>query len=82
MQIVQVLIELVSHPEKFAGLIAVIIAVMVGLNMILMGAHKILGAIKDKTESKADDKAFEVIGKISSGAQKVIDFVSANSKHE
>lgn len=82
MQIVQVLVELVSNPEKFAGLITVVIAVMVGFNMMLMGLHKILGAVKDKTQSKVDDKAFEVLGKVTGVAQKAIDFISANSKHE
>ena len=80
MNYVNLLIELISNPEKFAGLITIILAVLVGFNMVAMGLSKILGAIKDKTKSDLDNKLFAFFNKISGFSQKVVDFISANSK--
>lgn len=80
MNYVNLLIELISNPEKFAGLITIILAVLVGFNMVLVGLSKILGAIKDRTATNADNKLFAVISKVSGFSQKVVDFISANSK--
>ena len=80
MNYINLLLELIQNPEKFAGLITIILAVLVGFNMVLVGISKILGAIKDKTQSQLDNKLFAFLSKIAGFSQKVADFISANSK--
>jgi len=63
------------------GIVPAIVLVAFAFNMALSGISKALESIKDKTESKADDKAFEIISKIVSVLQKIVDWGSANRSH-
>lgn len=61
------------------GILLLIIVVVVGLNVAMTSLKKFLGWLKDKTVSKADDKAYVVISKILSWSDKALEFASANS---
>jgi hypothetical protein len=71
------LIEFFKNPAGAASLVAILVAV----NVILSGVSKLLEIIKDKTESQVDNKAFEIIGKVSSFMQKAVDWMQGNRKH-
>jgi hypothetical protein len=62
------------------GIVLMIVMIMIGTNIALTGAKKILAWLKDKTESKADDKAYEIVSKVLSALDKVLEFASANSQ--
>ncbi len=61
------------------GLIFVVALVMIGLNIAMMSLSKFLGWLKDKTESKLDDKAYEVVTRVLRASQVALSYASANS---
>lgn len=61
------------------GSIALIVTVVIGLNVLLMSLLKFLGWLKDKTESKADDKAHAFLNKLLGHTLRALAFASANS---
>lgn len=61
------------------GILTIVIMTVICMNIVLTAAKKVLSRIKDKTESKTDDKAYEVITKVLSALNKVLEFASANS---
>lgn len=58
--------------------VVMILAVVAGFNIVLTGAKSILDAIKDKTESTADNKAAEILGKVIGYISGALGFLSAN----
>jgi hypothetical protein len=63
-----------------AGILTLMITVIVGFNVCLTSLKKTLGWIKDKTETKADDRAYELIAKLLGWTDKALEFASANSQ--
>ncbi len=55
------------------ALIAKVGLIMIMVNGCLLGAHKILESVAKFTETKADDKAAEVMGKIVGGLGKIVE---------
>lgn len=51
---------------------------LVAFNMLLSGVYKALAAVKDHTESKLDDKAYDIVGKIIGYVLKILDIVGYN----
>lgn len=68
--------------EQFQEMLPIVIASVIAFNLVLTGLHKGLEVLKDKTESKADDKAWEIIGKIAEITQKIVDYVGMNRAHK
>ena len=64
------------------GLIGTIIIVMVSFNLLLVGVKSSLEFIKDKTKTDIDNKAFDIISKISAFVSKVLDMVGYNPEHK
>lgn len=64
--------------DQMQELMPIIIAGVIAFNLMLSGIHKGLEVLKDKTASKADDNAWEIIGKILSVLQKIVDFIGMN----
>lgn len=64
------------------GAIADILMWVLALNLFLSGLGKALEKIKDHTKSKADNKAYEVISKVTGVLQKIVDLISANRAHK
>jgi hypothetical protein len=52
--------------------IAIIIASIIGLNLVLQGVKKGLEQIKDKTATDLDNKIYNVINKIASYGEKLV----------
>lgn len=67
--------------EQWGDVILVIVLTILGINVILTSAKKALEFIKDKTESKLDDKAYEAVSKLLKVFNVVIEFLSANSSY-
>lgn len=63
-------------------MIATVVMVLVCVNIALSAAKQILEKIKDKTASNADNKAYEIISKVSDVLAKVVDWFSANISHK
>jgi hypothetical protein len=61
------------------GILMIIVSVMIGTNILLTSLRKCLGWIKDKTETHADNKAYDLIVKVLSYSDKALEFMSANS---
>jgi hypothetical protein len=59
-----------------------IIAALVIFNVAVSATQKVLEVIKDKTESKADDKLYDFLHKYAGYVQKGIDWISANREHK
>ena len=57
-----------------------IILIIMALNTVLSGIQKGLEVIKDKTESKVDDKTYDILTKVLSVTSTVISWLSANRK--
>jgi hypothetical protein len=57
------------------------LAYVLAMNFLLSGVSKSLAVIKDKTESKIDDKIWFYVNKAAGICQKVVDIFSANPKH-
>jgi len=51
-------------------------------NVCMMIIHTLLGAIKNMTASKIDNKVWKFIGKVIVGLQKAIDYGVANKAHK
>lgn len=60
--------------------IVMTLAIVYGTNAVLTGVKKMLGRIKDKTESQVDDKIYGVLDKVVGAVDKVIEFLTANSQ--
>lgn len=58
-----------------------IIMVVMGINIMLSAAGKILDMVKDKTESNTDNKALVIVNKIAAVLTKLLDWTGANRKH-
>ena len=74
---IESIVEFFKNPAGIASLVAVLVAI----NIILSGISKLLEVIKDKTQTQADNKAFEIVGKMSTFMQKAIDWMQGNRKH-
>lgn len=68
--------------EQLSTMWPIILACVVAFNLVLAGLHKGLEVLKDKTESKADDKAWEIIGRIAAITQKIVDYMGMNREHK
>ena len=68
--------------DKAGGLSAAVLLIAVCFNAILSALSIILGKIKDLTATDADNKAYEFIGGLISGLQKIVDFLGANISHK
>lgn len=55
------------------AMLAKIAVYIVLVNGCLLGLHKILESIAKVTDSKADDKAAEIMGKVLGGLSKVVE---------
>jgi hypothetical protein len=62
-------------------LISEIIVYVIGFNALLAGIKIALDKIKDVTASSWDNKASELLGKVISFVQKLIDIIGNNPKH-
>lgn len=67
--------------EQYITQFLVVVPYLLALNVFLSGLSKALEMIKDKTETKADDKLFALVDKAVGGLGKIVDLVSANRKH-
>ena len=56
-------------------MVGFIVALVLALNAFLFGAYKALEILKDKTESKLDNSAYEIIGKILNILKKIVEVV-------
>ena len=63
------------------GVIGSTIIIMVSFNLFLAGLSAGLEKIKDKTETQVDNKAFEIVSKVSAFLSKIVDTVGYNPKH-
>jgi len=63
--------------SSFQNIILGIVCVNIGLS----AAKQVLEKIKDKTATDGDNKAYDAISKVSGILAKVIDWVTANTKH-
>lgn len=61
------------------GPVFVIVLVVIGLNVLLTSLKKSLGWLKDKTETKADDRAHAIVVKVLLVLDRLLEFASANS---
>lgn len=64
------------------GLIATIVVVVMALNALILGLHKGLELIKDKTKTDADNKLHAATTKIVSVAQKILELLAAYKPKE
>lgn len=64
------------------GMVGMVVMVAVCLNMALSAASKILDLIKDKTASSVDNKIADILHKVLSVLQKLIDFIGMNRAHK
>ena len=55
---------------------------IVCVNIALSAAKQVLEKIKDKTATDGDNKAYDLISKISGVLSKAIDYVTANTQHK
>jgi len=55
---------------------------IVCVNIALSAAKQVLEKIKDKTATDGDNKAYDLISKISGILSKAIDYVTANTQHK
>jgi hypothetical protein len=62
--------------------IALIAAYFVGFNVALTGISKGLELIKDKTSNTADNKLYDIICKVTSVLQKIVDAAGFNPEHK
>lgn len=62
--------------------VLVIVMCLVLFNVCMMVIHAGLGAIKNYTQTKLDNKAWMILGKFISGIQKSIDYGVANKEHK
>lgn len=62
-------------------LIVMVLGIVVGFNVLLGGAKKILDSFKDKTATTVDNQASDFLGKVAGLLQKAIDLVSGNLPH-
>lgn len=67
--------------QSNGGVVSTVILVAMVLNFVMSGLSKALETIKDKTETKTDDKIWAVVNKIAQVLQKIIDWGSANRAH-
>jgi hypothetical protein len=58
------------------------LALVVAFNVVLSGLKSGLDVIKDKTESKIDNKAAELVGKAIGILGKALDFIGYNPAHQ
>lgn len=65
-----------------AGTVAQVISIVTIVNVVLSASQAVLVAIKDKTETKWDNKAAEWIGKALGWISKLIDWVQGNKEHK
>lgn len=56
------------------------LAYVLAMNFLLSGISNALATIKDKTESKLDDKIWFYVNKAAMICQKIVDIFSANTK--
>lgn len=63
------------------GLLGMLALMALCLNVLLSGVSKALGVIKDKTATNVDNKAYEIINKITAILQKIVDWGSGNRQH-
>lgn len=59
-----------------------VILIVVAVNILLSASGKVLDMIKDKTSSDVDNKAAEIVSKVTGFLGKVVDFISANREHK
>lgn len=62
-------------------LMQVVAVTVICVNILLSALQKVLLLIKDKTKTKADNKAYIVISQILGAMAQVVDWASANRKH-
>lgn len=63
-------------------LISEILIYIIGFNALLAGVKVALDKIKDATTSSWDNKASELLAKVISFIQKIIDIIGFNPKHK
>jgi hypothetical protein len=68
--------------QSQGGLIATVLVVSLGLNVLLTGVYNFLGFIKDKTSGDGDNKAHAQLEKIIAIVQKVVEFLSGNPENK
>lgn len=68
--------------QSQGGLIATVLAVSLGLNILLTGVYNFLGFLKDKTSGDGDNKLHAKLEKIISVIQKVVEFLSGNPENK
>ncbi|MEO5348852.1 MAG: hypothetical protein H7836_04325 [Magnetococcus sp. YQC-3] len=56
-----------------------ILMLVMGVNTSLTMIQKVLFFLKDKTDSKADDKLYELLSKGLGGLSLIVEFLSANT---
>jgi len=59
------------------GIIATVIIIIVAFNALVLGLHKALEVIKDKTSSDLDNKLYAVLTPIITILQKILELASA-----
>jgi len=59
------------------GIIATVIVVIVAFNALVLGLHKALEVIKDKTKTDVDNKLYALTSSVASVLQKILELASA-----
>lgn len=68
--------------QELASKWDLILACVVGFNLLMMGLHAALEKIKDLTSSDADNKLYIVVGQVIAFVQKLIDLAVGNKAHK
>lgn len=66
---------------QHGDVIQVVAVTLICVNIALSALQKILGLIMDKTQTKADNKAYVVITRVMAFIASAVDWASANRKH-
>jgi hypothetical protein len=70
--------EFIAHN---GGLMATVALTVMCLNILMTALKTVLEKIKDKTETQADNKMYDIVTKICNILSTVIDWTSANKEH-
>ncbi len=65
--------------DSAQGIILLVVITVIGFNVAMTALAKCLGWIKDKTASKVDDRAYEIITRVLKALQVGLSWASANS---
>ena len=78
MEVIQLVTQWLEALPAFAKILSIVLIV----NAVLSGLAATLEKVAVMTDTKADDKAAELLGKVVKALAFIVDLVSANRKHK